>query len=59
MANEFPTFSTLASVPKSVLVPVTEESHRPLADHPIDHAGQVEAGIKLAFDTAPVLTLEL
>ena len=59
LADELPTSGTFASVPKQILVPVAEEGHRPLADHPIDHSGKVESGIKFPFGVGSILPLVL
>ena len=59
LANELPTSGTFAPVPKQVLVPVAEEGHRPLADHPIDHSGKVESGVKFSFGVGSILPFEL
>ena len=59
LANELPTSGPFASVPKQVLVPIAEEGHRALADHPIDHSGKVESGIKFPFGVGSILPLVL
>ena len=59
LANELPTSGPFASVPKQVLVPIAEEGHRALADHPIDHSGKVESGVKFSFGVGSILPLVL